>query len=37
MAVEKFLVESGHIKMFARAIGDDNQIYDDQAGSTTYE
>lgn len=27
MAVDKFPVEAGHIKMFARSIGDDNQIY----------
>jgi hypothetical protein len=29
MAVEKFPVEAGHIMMFARAIGDTNQIYHD--------
>ncbi len=27
MAVEKFPVEASHIMMFARAVGDDNQIY----------
>jgi len=29
MAVEKFPVEASHIMMFARSIGDDNQIYYD--------
>ncbi len=29
MAVEKFPVEASHILMFARSIGDDNQIYYD--------
>ena len=29
MAVEKFPVEAGHIMMFARAVGDTNQIYHD--------
>lgn len=29
MAVEKFAVEASHIMMFARSIGDDNQIYYD--------
>ena len=30
MAVEKFPVEASHILMFARSIGDDNQIYYDE-------
>lgn len=30
MAVEKFAVEASHIMMFARSIGDDNQIYYDE-------
>ncbi len=30
MAVEKFPVEASHIMMFARSIGDDNQIYFDE-------
>ena len=30
MAIEKFPVESGHIMMFARAIGDNNRIYYDE-------
>ncbi|MGA3119095.1 MAG: MaoC family dehydratase N-terminal domain-containing protein [Syntrophobacteraceae bacterium] len=36
MAVEKFPIEAGHIMMFARAIGDANQIYysEDYAKST---
>ena len=36
MAVEKFPVEASHILMFARSVGDDNQIYYDAeyAGST---
>jgi hypothetical protein len=29
MAVEKFPIEAGHIMMFARSVGDDNQIYHD--------
>ncbi|MFM8354995.1 MAG: MaoC family dehydratase N-terminal domain-containing protein [Gammaproteobacteria bacterium] len=29
MAVEKFLVEASHIMMFARSVGDGNQIYYD--------
>ena len=29
MAAEKFPVEASHILMFARSIGDDNQIYYD--------
>ena len=36
MAVDKFPVEASHIMMFARSIGDDNQIYydADYAGKT---
>lgn len=30
MPVDKFPIEAGHIKMFARAVGDDNQIYYDE-------
>lgn len=30
MAVDKFPIEAGHIMMFARSIGDANQIYHDQ-------
>ena len=30
MAVEKFPVEASHILMFARSVGDDNQIYSDE-------
>lgn len=30
MAVERFEVEAGHIMMFARAVGDVNQIYYDE-------
>jgi hypothetical protein len=30
MAVDKFPVESGHVMMFARSIGDDNEIYYDE-------
>jgi hypothetical protein len=29
MAAEKFPIEAGHIMLFARAIGDDNQVYYD--------
>ena len=29
MAVEKFPIEAGHILMFARSVGDDNEIYAD--------
>ena len=38
MAVNKFPIEAGHVLMFARSIGDDNQIYSDEdyaAGSET--
>lgn len=31
MAVDKFPVEGSHIMMFARSVGDDNQIYYDEA------
>ena len=31
MAVDKFPVEGSHIMMFARSVGDDNQIYYDAA------
>ena len=30
MAVEKFSVEASHIMMFARSVGDDNQVYYDE-------
>lgn len=30
MAVERFPIEAGHIMLFARSIGDDNQIYYDE-------
>ena len=30
MAVGKFPIEASHIMMFARSIGDDNQIYYDE-------
>ena len=30
MAVDKFSIEASHIMMFARSIGDDNQIYYDK-------
>jgi acyl dehydratase len=31
MALAKFPIEAGHIMMFARAIGDDNPVYYDEA------
>ena len=31
MTVERFPIEAGHIMMFARAIGDDNPVYYDEA------
>src|SRR5262249_43882291 len=37
MAIEKFPVEAGHIMMFARAVGDDNPIYYDEAYAKTTE
>lgn len=36
MAAEKFPIEAGHIMMFARSVGDDNQIYyDDEYAKST--
>jgi len=35
MAVESFPVEFSHIMMFARAVGDDNPIYNDPAHAKT--
>ena len=37
MAVEKFLVEASHIMMFARSVGDGNQIYYDPEYAQTTE
>src|SRR6266516_1906562 len=37
MAIEKFPVEAGHIMLFARAVGDANQIYYDDAYAKTTE
>ena len=37
MAVGKFPIEAGHIMMFARAIGDANQIYYDEEYAETTE
>ena len=37
MAVERFPIEAGHIMMFARAIGDPNQIYYDEDYAKTTE
>jgi hypothetical protein len=37
MAVEKFPIEAGHIMMFARAVGDANPIYYDEAYAKTTE
>jgi len=37
MAVEKFAVEASHIMMFARAIGDKNPIYCDEAHAKSTE
>lgn len=37
MAVDRFPVEAGHIMMFARAIGDDNPIYHDEAHARATE
>lgn len=31
MAVDKFPIEAGHVMMFARSIGDPNQVYYDEA------
>ncbi len=37
MAVEKFVVEAGHITLFARSVGDANEIYQDQEYAKTTE
>jgi acyl dehydratase len=37
MAVEKFAVEASHIMMFARAIGDPNPVYHDEAAAEAGE
>lgn len=37
MAVEKFPVEASHIMMFARSVGDDNQVYYDEEHAKTTE
>ena len=37
MAIETFPVEAGHIMMFARAVGDANKIYYDEAYAKTTE
>ncbi|MDA8342464.1 MAG: MaoC family dehydratase, partial [Actinomycetota bacterium] len=37
MAAERFPVESGHVMMFARAIGDPNPIYVDPDYAATTE
>jgi hypothetical protein len=37
MAVERFPIEAGHIMMFARAVGDTNQIYYDEEYAKTSE
>ncbi len=37
MAVEKFPVEASHIMMFARSVGDDNQVYYDGEYAKTTE
>ncbi|MBN1614073.1 MAG: MaoC family dehydratase N-terminal domain-containing protein [Deltaproteobacteria bacterium] len=37
MAVNKFPIEAGHIMMFARAVGDKNPIYYDEAYAKTTE
>ena len=29
MTIKRFPIEAGHIMMFARSVGDDNQIYYD--------
>lgn len=31
MSVDRFPIEAGHIQLFARAVGDSNQIYYDEA------
>ena len=37
MAAEKFNIEASHIMMFARSIGDDNQIYYDEDYASSSE
>lgn len=37
MAVDRFPVEAGHIAMFARAVGDPNPIYEDEAYAASTE
>lgn len=37
MSVKKFPIEAGHIMMFARSVGDDNQIYYDGDYALTTE
>ena len=37
MAEDRFPVEAGHILMFARAVGDDNPIYSDEAHAKSTE
>ena len=37
MAVTKFPIEAGHILLFARAVGDTNQIYSDEDYAKTTE
>ena len=37
MAVERFPIEASHIWMFARAIGDSNLIYSDDAHAASTE
>lgn len=37
MALERFPIEAGHIMMFARSVGDDNQIYYDENYAKTTE
>lgn len=37
MAADKFPIEAGHIMMFARSVGDDNQIYYSEEYAKTTE
>lgn len=37
MAIDKFLIEASHIMMFARSVGDENQIYHDEDYAATTE
>jgi len=37
MAVDKFPIEASHVMMFARSIGDDNQIYYDEEYASSTE